>query len=545
MAQTNYTPISLYYSTTASAVPTAANLVPGELAINTNDGKLYYEDSSGVVQVLATKSTGSIGGSNTQVQFNNSGSLGGSSGLTWDGSFLTTSSIKNSALTSGRVTYAGASGLLSDSANLVWDNTNARLGVGVSPSYPLSVQTSTTANNRVTGNFYNTGATGTNPFDNWLLRIASNGSGADCSINFTDSVTWNAYIGMNSGKLNFAPNSGTTAMTINTSGYVGIGTTSPSWPLDVQKSSDGIVGYFRRINATINPALYITANETGNTVGFGTDYAGATSPAMTFTTGGTERMRIDSSGSLLVGTANAPTTGGFPRSVVLFKQLNDTSAYSGIQLEANGNTNVLGIGYNGSTFNFAQSYRTTGGFIPISFSTSNAEAMRIDTSGNLLVGTTVTNPISSRSNGLSTLNKGFNIRTGTNAIAFGLDATSGNNIYFYTDNGSAAVAAGFISSSGSTTLYNATSDQRLKTNIVDAPIGNIDDIKVRSFDWITDGTHQKYGMVAQELLEVAPYAVSKSENPDEMMGVDYSKLVPMMIKEIQDLKQRIETLENK
>ena len=124
MAQTNYTPISLYYSTTASAVPTAANLVPGELAINTADGKLYYEDSSGVVQVLATKSTGSIGGSNTQVQFNNSGSLGGSSGLTWDGSFLTTSSIKNSALTSGRVTYAGASGLLSDSAGLTYDGTN-------------------------------------------------------------------------------------------------------------------------------------------------------------------------------------------------------------------------------------------------------------------------------------------------------------------------------------------------------------------------------------------------------------------------------------
>ena len=89
MAQSGFTPISIYYSTTASAVPTAANLVPGELAINTADGKLYYEDSSGVVQVLATKSTGSIGGSNTQVQFNNSGSLGGSSSFTWDGTTVT------------------------------------------------------------------------------------------------------------------------------------------------------------------------------------------------------------------------------------------------------------------------------------------------------------------------------------------------------------------------------------------------------------------------------------------------------------------------
>ena len=55
MAQTGYTPISLYYSTTASAAPTSGNLVPGELAINTNDGKLYYKDSSGVVQVIASK----------------------------------------------------------------------------------------------------------------------------------------------------------------------------------------------------------------------------------------------------------------------------------------------------------------------------------------------------------------------------------------------------------------------------------------------------------------------------------------------------------
>jgi len=54
MAQAGYTPISLYYSTTAAAVPTAANLVPGELAININDGKLYYENSSGVVTLFGS-----------------------------------------------------------------------------------------------------------------------------------------------------------------------------------------------------------------------------------------------------------------------------------------------------------------------------------------------------------------------------------------------------------------------------------------------------------------------------------------------------------
>lgn len=88
MAQTGYTPLSLYYSSTAAAAPVAGNLVNGELAININDGKLYYKDSGGVVQVLATKGTGTIGGSNTQVQFNNSGVLGGSANLTWNGTTL-------------------------------------------------------------------------------------------------------------------------------------------------------------------------------------------------------------------------------------------------------------------------------------------------------------------------------------------------------------------------------------------------------------------------------------------------------------------------
>jgi|TARA_R110000824_G_C15079468_1_gene664253 hypothetical protein len=53
MAETGYTPIQLYRSTTASAVPTAGNLADGELAINTLDGKLYYKNSAGTVTVMA------------------------------------------------------------------------------------------------------------------------------------------------------------------------------------------------------------------------------------------------------------------------------------------------------------------------------------------------------------------------------------------------------------------------------------------------------------------------------------------------------------
>ena len=59
MAQAGYTPIQLYYSSTTTNVPLAGNLAAGELALNTFDGKLFYKDSSGVVQTLATKASAS------------------------------------------------------------------------------------------------------------------------------------------------------------------------------------------------------------------------------------------------------------------------------------------------------------------------------------------------------------------------------------------------------------------------------------------------------------------------------------------------------
>jgi hypothetical protein len=57
MAQTGYTPIQLYSSSTTSAVPLAANLAAGELAINTTDEKLYFKNASGTVKLLAANIT--------------------------------------------------------------------------------------------------------------------------------------------------------------------------------------------------------------------------------------------------------------------------------------------------------------------------------------------------------------------------------------------------------------------------------------------------------------------------------------------------------
>jgi hypothetical protein len=60
MAQAGYTPISLYYSTTAAAVPVNTNLVNGELSINITDGKLYYKNNSGVVTLLASAAAAAL-----------------------------------------------------------------------------------------------------------------------------------------------------------------------------------------------------------------------------------------------------------------------------------------------------------------------------------------------------------------------------------------------------------------------------------------------------------------------------------------------------
>ena len=107
---------------------------------------------------------------------------------------------------------------------------------------------------------------------------------------------------------------------------------------------------------------------------------------------------------------------------------------------------------------------------------------------------------------------------------------------------------GSIDIVGAATVYNTSSDERLKENIQDANDAGskIDAIQIRQFDWISEygGEHQDYGVIAQELLPVAPEAVSEGYTEDDMMSVDYSKLVPTPVKEIQSLRRRVEELEN-
>jgi hypothetical protein len=69
MAQTGFTPIQLYSSSTATNVPLAANLATGELAINITDGKLFYKDNAAAVQVIGWKTVPATAGGTGQTSF--------------------------------------------------------------------------------------------------------------------------------------------------------------------------------------------------------------------------------------------------------------------------------------------------------------------------------------------------------------------------------------------------------------------------------------------------------------------------------------------
>jgi hypothetical protein len=133
MAATNFTPIQLYFSTTASAVPLAANLAQGELAINITDGKLYYEDNAGVVQVIATKGAGTIGGSNTQIQYNNNGALAGNAAMTFNSATSTTTLTTLNLTNALGATFGGTAQSSYTQGDILYSsatNTLAKLGIG-------------------------------------------------------------------------------------------------------------------------------------------------------------------------------------------------------------------------------------------------------------------------------------------------------------------------------------------------------------------------------------------------------------------------------
>jgi Chaperone of endosialidase len=302
---------------------------------------------------------------------------------------------------------------------------------------------------------------------------------------------------------------------------VGIGTTSPAGKLHVS----GGRSYFTASSEQFDIALKYNAGTSGVWLG-----SPGTDSFTVATEGGTERMRIDSSGNVGIGT----------NSNLASSKLDVRGRVRVGSGNSSGDAELIFSNYASATTAWDVSVRQDVGganndlkFLRFNSSgTYQGIAMQIDSAGgNLLVGDTSFN----RTDGRLRV-KGLTGVTATSVFDCDTTASFGQ-IYFCNPNGT----VGSITTSGSLTSFNVSSDQRLKENIVDAPeFGSvIDSLQVRSFDWKTDQTHQRAGFIAQELVAVAPEAVHQPVNKDDMMAVDYSKLVPMLVKEIQSLRKRL------
>jgi hypothetical protein len=92
--------------------------------------------------------------------------------------------------------------------------------------------------------------------------------------------------------------------------------------------------------------------------------------------------------------------------------------------------------------------------------------------------------------------------------------------------------------------YNTSSDYRLKQDLKDFKgLDLISAIKTYDYEWKADNK-RAYGVLAHELQEVLPQAVFGEKDGKEMQGVDYSKIVPILVKAIQELTQKVNTLNN-
>jgi len=343
-----------------------------------------------------------------------------------------------------------------------------------------------------------------------------------------------------SGELQIRTNNGsTTAMTLTTAGLVGIGTNSPA-----------AVGSRTTLNikGSAGSALRLS-DDTGNaffdyTDGTGVRISVNAAEPLSLQTNSQERMRIDSAGNVGIGTASPNSLLNVSAASNAIIELTATSGgpfrhylrTAGDDLQIRASAGVMGF-YTGNADGL-----------------SSTERMRIDSSGNLLVGTT-----SAISSGHSIVNLGtsrqaLTVKGDTDAsytLGVWSATTSGDNLFTYFATEASITVRGAVTynRAGGLTVYGTTSDYRSKDII--SPVLNsgevIDSVPVY-MGKMKGATQARPMFIAHETPDYAHTgekdAVDKDGNP-VYQQMDASSLVPVLWAEIQSLRKRIAALEFK
>ena len=306
-------------------------------------------------------------------------------------------------------------------------------------------------------------------------------------------------------------------MRISSAGNVGIGTSSPATKLDIIFDADSGIKFDTISGAagTLITSYHGTNNSNVRTLeincqNFQVETGDPTGTATT------ERMRIDSNGSI-TSTAASGNMASFASSTnaVEFKILSPTA-------------NVVRL--------------DTGTSDVLAFAPAGTERMRIDSGGHLLLNTTTernSGNLSIDYAGTSQAGIGINDTSSANASPFIGFLTGGTFRGSITNNNNTAVA------------YNTTSDHRLKENVTadwDATT-RLKQLNPVRFNFIADADRTVDGFLAHEVQSVVPEAITGTHNEVDAdgnpvyQGIDQSKLVPLLVKTIQELEARIVALE--
>ena len=313
-------------------------------------------------------------------------------------------------------------------------------------------------------------------------------------------------------------------------------------PITLGNTAVTINGTFSSIgNLTLNNATIASGNSTVTKETVTT----ITSPAatnLTIQSAGTTAMTIDTSQNVGIGTSS-PTG-----------KLNISTTNNSVIQLISGTTNGIRLGVDPSAgYGVIEGVDKTGtasyqplqlGGSDVRFLISSTERMRIDSSGNLLVGTTSLTDGSRVVIRPATNQSGLTVQqNGVGDYCIHLNAVNNSGSFYYQYFVAGATNVGSISSNTTTTSYNTSSDYRLKENVASMTIGlaTIAALRPVTYDWKIDGSSGE-GFIAHELQEVIPHAVTGTKDAVDAngkpvyQGVDYSKIVVHLVAALQELK---------